>query len=91
MNIPGVGNLSNRTPLDNNRPSSATRSAGQVSVGETAPIATDAEATARPERRVDAAFADRRTSPDRRKKNKKPLVDTRRAGDRRRSKVDVTV
>ena len=91
MNLPGISNTSNRTAVDNNRPSAASRAARQAGVKESQSVTTSSEAPGRPDTENEQGFVERRVSPDRRKKNKKPLIDTRRQGDRRRSQVDVVV
>jgi len=81
-------NVSNRTPVETNRRVKATIKSD--STIQRTPAEEQAIQASRFQN--DGGFIDRRQTPDRRKEDRKPLVDTRRAGDRRRGKsLDVQV
>jgi len=70
--IPNIGQTPGLSPTDANRPSAA----------QTARHTTDTTAINPTER---PKFVDRRKNPERRVASKKPLLDTRRNKDRRRT------
>lgn len=91
MVINTINNVSNRGSVDNNRRiKPASRSERPPSVARNASIYdNDAKAINGKEKQ---GFVERRKYPDRRKETKSPMVDTRRASDRRRgSRLDVEV
>jgi len=87
MNLPIIGNTGNRTALVNNR--ARTTASGKAAEDQQEAIADPVETGALETK--SGTFVERRTSQDRRKKNTGAMIDTRRSGDRRRSRVDVTV
>lgn len=87
MNLPIIGNIGNRTAPVNNR--ARTTTSGKAAENRHETIADPDETTALDPQ--SSTFIERRTNQDRRKENKGAMIDTRRSGDRRRSRVDVTV
>ncbi len=91
MVIPTINNTSNRSPVDNNR---RVKPSGRVDTSTTVvrnPVGHEDD-TKKVNYRNQPGFVERRKSPDRRQESKRPMVDTRRVSDRRRSsRVDVEV
>lgn len=91
MAITNINNTSNRSPVENNRrvrPSARTDTTTAV-IRNTPTHEDDAKQV---NYRDQPGFIERRKSPDRRKESRRPMVDTRRTADRRRSsRVDVEV
>lgn len=91
MVINTINNVSNRGSVDNNRRiTAASRAEKPPMVARNAATYENDAKAINPKDQQD--FVERRKYPDRRKESKRPMVDTRRASDRRRtSRLDVEV